>query len=166
MKKVLFLCLICLLTMSACQQSTPEYVDLGLPSGTLWKFQNERSMYYTYDEAINEFGDKLPTREQYAELLTYCTWEWTEDERGCIVKGKNGNTVYFPAAGFRETNGDIMFINRSGRYWSSTSNTESVWHLRFENLGLNSYWQESISKYDRSLWGQNGLSVRLVKINQ
>ncbi|MBO5960709.1 MAG: hypothetical protein J6P99_02550, partial [Paludibacteraceae bacterium] len=46
------------------------YVDLGLPSGTLWKDANEGgdNALYTYDEAVNRWGSKLPTKEQLGEL--------------------------------------------------------------------------------------------------
>ena len=46
------------------------YVDLGLPSGTLWRNSNEGGDYarYTYDEAISRFGNKLPTKQQLEEL--------------------------------------------------------------------------------------------------
>ena len=57
-----------------------EYVDLGLPSGTKWKTSNETTGYarvfYSYDEAVSEFGNRLPTREQFEELRRYCSWEW------------------------------------------------------------------------------------------
>lgn len=39
MKIVLFLCLTCFLAISSMAQ---DYVDLGLPSGTLWKKTNEK----------------------------------------------------------------------------------------------------------------------------
>ena len=47
-----------------------EYVDLGLPSGTLWKKTNEGGTYsrFTYGEAYGRFRSKLPTYEQYIEL--------------------------------------------------------------------------------------------------
>lgn len=41
MKKIFLLGVICLMTLSASAQKT-EYVDLGLPSGTLWKSKNEK----------------------------------------------------------------------------------------------------------------------------
>ena len=47
------------------------YVDLGLPSGTLWKGKNEGG-WYTYEEAISMFGNLLPTKEQFEELIN--TW--------------------------------------------------------------------------------------------
>lgn len=43
--------MICLMTLSALSQQM-EYVDLGLPSGTLWKAKNEKGKYYTYEKAM------------------------------------------------------------------------------------------------------------------
>lgn len=40
-----------------------EYVDLGLPSGTMWKLFIEDG-YYTFDRAVEKFGSNLPTKEQ------------------------------------------------------------------------------------------------------
>lgn len=43
------------------------YTDLGLPSGTIWKNFNATG-FYTYDEAVSQFGNRLPTKEQWEEL--------------------------------------------------------------------------------------------------
>ncbi len=121
------------------QQS--EYVDLGLPSGTLWKSKNEKGMYYTYDEAVSQFGDKLPTREQFAELQAFCTWEW--NGKGYVVKGDNGNSIVLQAAGIRYCNGEIYCVGTVGRYWSSTpiSSGNYAWghHLSSELITTNPY---------------------------
>ena len=59
-----------------------EYVDLGLPSGTKWKNENEVNTadavydFYTYDEAVAAFGNALPTKEQFQELKDSCRWSW------------------------------------------------------------------------------------------
>ena len=37
-----------------------EYIDLGLPSGTLWADCNEEGFYY-FDEAVEKYGYRLPT---------------------------------------------------------------------------------------------------------
>ena len=62
MKKLFSFCLICFMALSASAQQM-EYVDFGLPSGTLWKSVDEPGLY-TYDEATSKFGDQLPTNEQ------------------------------------------------------------------------------------------------------
>ena len=47
------------------------YTDLGLPSGTIWKNFNATG-FYTYDEAVSQFGNRLPTKEQWEELKAEC----------------------------------------------------------------------------------------------
>jgi hypothetical protein len=51
-----------------------EYVDLGLPSGTLWsngcKTNKEKAyLYFSYDDAAKH---NIPTKEQYQELIVNC----------------------------------------------------------------------------------------------
>ena len=70
MRKVSFVFLILLSSISLLGQDV--YVDLGLPSGTLWKANNEKSIYYTYNEAASQFGDNLPTLAHFEELKTFC----------------------------------------------------------------------------------------------
>lgn len=92
------------------------YVDLGLPSGTLWKAENEDCDLISYEQAVNYYGEKLPTKEQWEELKNNCLWTWSD--RGCTVKGKNGETMYFPLNGFKNCKG-ITYM-KGGLYWSST----------------------------------------------
>lgn len=98
----------------------PGYVDLGLPSGTLWKNTNEGGnyTYYTYDEAKKKFGNKLPTKQQVEELKNTCTWTW--EGNGYIVIGPNGKSIMFYAAGYRGCNGDVSGVGAGGYYWTST----------------------------------------------
>ena len=95
-------------------------VDLGLPSGTLWKNANEGgdNARYTYNEAVSRFGNKLPTEQQLEELINKCTWTWTGN--GYKVTGPNGNSIYLPAAGYRNCDGDVHNVGTEGIYWSST----------------------------------------------
>ena len=118
MKKLFYLFTILFAGLfAACDNG--QYVDLGLPSGTLWNAKNEGGDHtrYTYDEAISNFGSKLPTKEQLQELRDKCTWTWTGS--GYKVVGPNGNSIYFPAAGSSNCNGDVRYVGSSGNYWSS-----------------------------------------------
>lgn len=94
-----------------------EWVDLGLPSGTLWKSTNEEG-YYNYDEAVKTFGDKLPTEEQFKELKNNCVWEWRGN--GCKVTGSNGNSIFMSAFGYRNYIDNVYHVGMYGYYWSST----------------------------------------------
>ena len=163
MKKLLSLCLICLMAVSAMAQHAPAsegYVDLGLPSGTLWKNANEGGddALYTYDEAVSMFGDKLPTYEQFEELYSECTW--TSIDNGSIyitgykVTGSNGNSITLPAAGERSRYGAVGRVGVYGYYWSSTPyDSDCAWFIYFYKPGV-------YVNYD---YRSNGYSVRLVK---
>lgn len=130
------------------------YVDLGLPSGTLWRNSNEGGDYarYTYDEAISRFGNKLPTKQQLEELKSKCTWTWTS--KGYKVTGPNGYSITLPAAGYRDCWGDVDFVGKYGYYWSSTpSDSDLAWNLGISSSG------GSVSRTLRC----DGQSVRLVQ---
>ena len=130
------------------------YVDLGLPSGTLWKNANEGgdNARYTYDEAVRRFGSKLPTKEQLHELRNKCTW--TRTGSGYRVTGPNGKSIFLPAAGFCNYNGNVDFVGTRGFYWSSTPHGSSdAWNLFFFS-GI-----VDMNNFNRSI----GQSVRLVQ---
>ena len=95
------------------------YVDLGLPSGTLWKASNEDG-FYTFKDAVKKFGTKLPTSDQFDELVNNCTWKWYG--AGFKVIGKNGNYIMFSAAGSKTKNkGYVDGTGTHGTYWTSES---------------------------------------------
>ena len=127
------------------------YVDLGLPSGTLWKDKNENG-FFTYDEAVSRFGSKLPGKEKLEELKSECKWEWNGS--GYKVTGPNGNSIVLPASGFRYCGGSVTFVGSDGNYWSSTPwDSGGAWSLYFNSGGV------SVDYYSRC----NGQSVRLVQ---
>lgn len=130
-----------------------DYVDLGLPSGTLWKSKNEKGIYYTYDEAVSQFGDNLPSREQFEELKAFCTWEW--NGKGYVVKGDNGNSIILQAAGYRNCDGGVSLVGTEGGYWSSTPyGSGNAWDLDFHSSVVD------MDDYSNRCYGQ---SVRLVQ---
>lgn len=113
------------------KQVPAGYVDLGLPSGTLWKAENEDCGLIKYDQAVNFYGNSLPTKEQFEELKNNCLWTWTGN--GYKVKGKNGESIVLPAAGGRFCDGSVSYVD-SGIYWSSTPNgSEYAWYLYFDS---------------------------------
>ena len=174
---------------------THEFVDLGLPSGTLWAacnvgadhpedfgdyfawgetapksfydWKNYRygTLYYgrfamtkyctdscyglngfvdgltvleTVDDAVTaNWGARwrMPTREEWEELLRESTNSWTTQNGvgGRLFVGPNGNSVFFPATGFK-LDGEL-FCPGLGTYWSSTLHTsfqERGWSLHFD----------------------------------
>ena len=94
------------------------FVDLGLPSGTLWKNRNEEGIF-TYDEAFKLFGNELPTEDQWQELLSKCDWEWTGG--GFTVTGPNGLSISIPSINSCDCDGNVWENEGRVSYWSSTS---------------------------------------------
>lgn len=96
-----------------------SFVDLGLASGTLWAAENARKdgrLHFTYDDAVEAFGESLPNVKQFCELKRECTWTWDFSRKGYKVTGKNGNSIFLPARGdFRGCSSGT-----AGYYWSST----------------------------------------------
>ena len=135
---------------------TKTHVDLGLPSGTLWATENENG-YHTFEEADSSFGDSLPTPDQWRELIKHCKWEWETDDvyaNGYKVTGLNGNSIFLPAAGYRDCNGRVYYAGSNGYYWSSTpEDSDFAWYLHF--------YSGSVYMYDS--YRRDGISVRLVK---
>ena len=128
-----------------------EYVDLGLPSGTLWKDKNENG-FYDYDAAVRSFGSNLPTKEQLEELKNSCSWTWTGS--GYKVVGPSGESIVLPAAGYRDYRERVYEVGSVGYYRSSTpDSSDYAWRLAF-NSG-----EVYMGYYYRC----SGLSVRLVK---
>ena len=64
---------------------------------------------------------RMPTDEEFVELYNNCTWTWTT-QNGVngykVTSNNNGNSVFFPAAGFYNAS-SLYFGGSSGYYWSS-----------------------------------------------
>ena len=104
-----------------------SFVDLGLPSGTLWKAESELGLY-TYQEANDMFVSEteyLPTYDQLIELKQHCKW-WRV-ETGYMLTGPNGNSITFSADGY-----DFDMI------WSSTTDADRVYSMGIDiaNAGI------------------------------
>jgi len=152
------------------------YVDLGLPSGTLWATCNvgaskpsDYGDYFAWGETgskkdygwsnleycndstgdrfskynRNQAGRKdkksvlelmddaahanwggswrMPTVDEWEELKNNCTWIWTSQDghNGYKVTGKNGGSIFLPAAGWRN-GGSQRDAGVNGDYWSSS----------------------------------------------
>lgn len=100
-----------------------EYIDLGLPSGTLWAAENETDNggYFTYDEAVAKFGDNLPTKADFEELLKHCRYRRKKRPRGAEFTSKtNGLKLFLLPFGIRYGSGFIEGMKLFGGYWSAT----------------------------------------------
>lgn len=103
------------------------YVDLELPSGTLWKEKSERG-FFDYHNSVQEFGNMLPTKTQFQELIDFCKWSWSgwnEDPTYYKVTGKNGKSIVFVNNGYIASDGKVYGHNQTGLYWTSTKNGDA-----------------------------------------
>ena len=171
-----------------------EFVDLGLPSGTLWATCNvgatspeQAGLYFAFGETkgytaeqvtsgVRAFNSasytaskifyeltleddaahtcmggkwRVPTEAEWQELIDNCNVVWTDDYNGtgmggCIFTSKvNGNSVFFPAAGYCD-NSSVVDMGERGSYWSSTCLSSCAWGLGFGSgdkcLGRNSMY--------------------------
>ena len=84
---------------------------------------SEGKLTAQYDAATANWGGdwRMPTKEEMRELLNNCTWIWTAQNgvNGYNVKGPNGNSIFLPAAGYRDRS-SLDEAGSCGSYWSST----------------------------------------------
>ena len=83
----------------------------------------------THDAATAEWGGtwRIPTEEEFYELIDNCTFEWTTIGRriGMKVTSKsNGNYIFLPASGRFRSSSPVYNraddINEYANYWTST----------------------------------------------
>ena len=62
-------------------------------------------------------------KNQFQELMDLCPWFWTTQngKNGIYVRGRNGNSIFIPAAGVH-TGADLKSAGASGLYWLSSFN--------------------------------------------
>lgn len=106
-------------------------------------------------------GDwRVPTKEEIDELRRSCAWEWTSQNgvNGYKGTGPNGNSIFLPAAGYRN-GAKVDDMGRCGGYWSSSIVTERYRHRCYYVDGL-----KFDSDYARTIFFNRyeGLSVRPV----
>ena len=103
MKKILYLALAALtLAFTGCNGNDPSFnqifKDLNLPSGTKWTTTtesnpNKEGGIFTISEATAQFGDRIPSKEQWEELLQRCTFKKTADGLLLTVNSNSGNKM-------------------------------------------------------------------------
>ena len=119
---------------------------------------DSRSRLESADDAAHaDWGGswRMPTRAEWDELLTRCTWTWTVryNRHGYLVTSQlNGNSIFLPAAGLM----DGPTINHSGiagGYWAS--NLDPEYPEQAVSLSL---YTQSVDNFARRF----GLSIRPV----
>lgn len=123
----------------ACSWSTYKWctVDAEGKLEKLTKYNNyflddygtpdNKSVLELADDAANYYcgtGWRMPTKDEFQELVDGCDWEWVDDFHGSGISGrwgtskKNGNTIFFPAGGMKSPT--LMNTNIYGCYWTSS----------------------------------------------
>ena len=108
--------------------------------------------------AVNWGGSwRMPTIEEWQELLDECTWTWTTQNGvsgRLVTSNTNGNSIFLPAAGDRT----LTYLDNAGSlgvYWSSSLNTDYpryAYDVIFDSYDV---YRDYGGRY-------NGLSVRPV----
>ena len=100
---------------------------------------------------------RMPTKDEYQELLDNCNVVWTDDYNGTGVAGMmftskiNGKLVFFPAAG----NCYVYVSGGDGFYWSASWENKSncTWFLYFNDYSGSQYVNYGVSYYGYSVRG-------------
>ena len=103
---------------------------------------NKTTLEAADDAATANWGGewRMPTDGEWTELRENCEWIWTDSYQttgvaGYWVTGKNGNSIFLPAAGCRYY--DILDdAGNYGRYWSSSlyaSSPNGAWDASFNS---------------------------------
>ena len=145
-----------------CDNET-EFVDLGLPSGTLWSTDYERDgEEILFQPQKDAESLNIPTREQWDELVNVCKWEYDKSgsfhEAYCI--GPNGIILKFCLTGMVHVNN----IVETGKvfFWISEEkdgNEKSAVCIYDANQGGINFTDKSVKSYFSGF----KLPIRLVK---
>lgn len=149
------------------RENQTEYVDLGLPSGTLWAKDFEKTeggsvLSLTYGEACHL---SIPTTEQWTELKKNCIWKTNRvfssssyrDVYECI--GPNGNTIEFTKTGYHSA--EQVLYSTNVYFWTKgeiNDNRRTAARMRFfiDSNVVDCDWENLFTGFR--------LPVRLVKI--
>lgn len=130
----------------------PHWIDLGLPSGTLWRCCNEGASTPEEFGGYYEFGQvsSAPSAHQVYELMdnTPSSPIIQNGVKGRKFTGSNGGAIFLPGAG-RCVDGEFSGDD-SGHYWSSArSGYYSFGGIYFYSIGAD--WSDGSRSYGLSL---------------
>ena len=107
-------------------------------------------------------GWRMPTGAEWQELYNNCTWVWTTQNgvNGRCFTGPNGNSIFLPAAGYRNYEGSLYLADSIGYYWSSwfcthQGHPSQAWYFHFDSDYCTMHY----------VYRNNGQPVRAVREN-
>ena len=100
---------------------------------------------------------RMPTETEQDELRNNCTWTWTTQNgvNGYTVTGPNGNSIFLPAAGYRDGS-EVGSRGSDGYYWSSSLGSS------YSYYAYGFYFSSGGYDWDFYCFRYRGLSVRPV----
>ena len=152
-------------TMLKATYSMENYKWAGGSSSSLTKYNNNSEYGPVDDKMTLEPQDdaaytlwggtwRMPSSAEMNELKEMCTWVWVahnyvtnEGVSGYNVTGPNGNSIFLPAAGWRNENEGEQSAGEWGNYW--TSSLQAANPIRSHSLWFSS---DNISMGDYSRW--------------
>ncbi len=124
---------------------------------------NTTTLDALHDAATANLGSswRMPTREEFQELLDNCKIEWTDNYQGTGVSGSivwdtyaHMTHIFFPASGY-SSSGDLDYAGSRGRYWSSslfTDNPKCAWQCYFSSIVYSNYMGRIYGMSVRPVW--------------
>ena len=125
------------------------------------------------DVASKKLGGKwrMPTKEEWEELISECTWTWTSQngKNGRLVTGKNGNSIFLPAGG-EHYGSYISNGGTQGSYWSSSLSVDRpdrAWRIYFGSNGFSTFdYHRPYGRSVRPVYGDPPVHVESVSLNK
>ena len=139
--------------------STYKHCDNGSSSkltkynvGSSWGTVDNKTTLELEDDAarVNWGGSwRMPTRAEQDELREKCTWTWTtlNGIKGYKMTSKsNGNSIFLPAAGYRNGT-DVFPAGSYGVYWSSSLSSDGPFHAYFLDFYSDYVYWDGYDRY-------------------
>ena len=116
---------------------------------------NKTTLEASDDIATVKWGGswRMPTDEEQQELINNCTCTWTTHNgvNGYRVTGPNGNSIFLPAAGYRDGT-EVSYQGSRGYYWLSPLSRSSTLNAYYLYFSSSSYdWYSGYRSFGRTV---------------
>lgn len=123
----------------------------------------------SYDVARSQWGStwRMPTSAEFNELAELAEknkgkWITYKGTSGLLLTARNGKSIFFPAAGYKEGK-SLEGCGIEGEYWTSNGSKESTAKGHYPYSGNFYFWNEKLENlWTTTGYRPNGISVRAV----